>query len=223
MVLLFHRPRVCRDLPGRHVKIRKNVGAFPRVVSPVPLSVDDRSSQDGAELVRVESCAPPLRLHEGDLTPSAVPQSVEPERLSHRAAGRVIVALGCGNILCEKILDVSDISIIPTLDKETVRANIKDLLAENIPASKRDYFTTGGTMGKPLGLYTLRDSGWREVAFMQTQWGRAGFDANQLRAILRGSVVHGKRHWTYNPRERAYVFSIFHMTPGQVADYARHM
>ncbi len=117
----------------------------------------------------------------------------------------------------------SDISIIPTLDKETVRANIKDLLAENIPASKRDYFTTGGTMGKPLGLYTLRDSGWREVAFMQTQWGRVGFDANQLRAILRGSVVHGKRHWTYNPRERAYVFSNFHMTPGQVAEYARVM
>jgi phenylacetate-CoA ligase len=118
---------------------------------------------------------------------------------------------------------VSDISIIPTLDKEIVRANIKDLLAENIPASKRDYFTTGGTMGKPLGLYNFKDSGWRELAFMQTQWGRVGFEANQLRAILRGSVVHRKRYWAYNPREHAYVFSNFHMTPDHVAEYARVM
>src|SRR5260370_11789142 len=89
---------------------------------------------------------------------------------------------------------VSDISIIPTLDKETVRANIKDLLAENIPASKLDYFTTGGTMGKPLGLYTFRDSGWREVAVMQTHWGRAGFAANHLRAIPTASTLPGKLH-----------------------------
>lgn len=117
----------------------------------------------------------------------------------------------------------ANIAVIPPLDRETVRANLQNLLAENIPSSKLDYLTTGGTMGKPLGLYYLRDSGWRERAFIETQWARVGFKVNHLRAVLRGAVVKGKKHWTYDPRERAYLFSNFHMTPSQVAQYARVM
>lgn len=117
----------------------------------------------------------------------------------------------------------SDISVIPTLDKEAVRSNIRDLLAENIPESGRNYFTTGGTMGKPLGLYNLRDSGWREWAFLETLWARVGFNRTRPRAILKGTVVHNKSHSRYAPRERAFFFSNFHMTPESVASYAAEM
>jgi len=84
------------------------------------------------------------------------------------------------------VRQVSDLTALPTLDKETVRLNLQDLLAENIPASKRVYYTTGGTMGKPLGFWGLREAGWRERAFMETQWMRVGFHRDRLRAMLKG-------------------------------------
>jgi phenylacetate-CoA ligase len=119
--------------------------------------------------------------------------------------------------------DVSDITCIPTLDRQTVTSNVNDLLAENIPPSKRLYYTTGGTMGKPLGLYGLREAGWRELAFMETQWARVGFRRNRLRAMLKGAVVKNRSHSRYDPREHAFVFSNFHMTPEVVAGYSAVM
>jgi phenylacetate-CoA ligase len=123
----------------------------------------------------------------------------------------------------ERIRDISDLRALPLLDKETVRANLKELLAENIPARDRLYYTTGGTSGKPLGIYNLRHSGGRELAFILTQWARVGFRYEHRRAILRGSPVRNRRHWRYEVSERAFVFSNFHMTPENVAEYARVM
>ena len=57
------------------------------------------------------------------------------------------------------------------------------------------YFTTGGTMGRPLGLYNLRNSGGRERAFIYSQWARVGFHYNDRCAMLRGRTVTNKRHW----------------------------
>src|SRR5437870_2514087 len=117
----------------------------------------------------------------------------------------------------------SDITCIPTLDRQTVTSNVNDLLAENISSSKRLYYTTGGTMGKPLGLYGLREAGWRERAFMETQWARAGFRRDRLRAMLKGAVVKNRSHYRYDPREHAFLFSNFHMSPEVVAGYAAVM
>jgi len=122
-----------------------------------------------------------------------------------------------------RLKDPSEITRIPTLDRQTVSANVNELLAENIPPSKRLYYTTGGTMGKPLGLYGLREAGWREAAFMETQWTRIGFSRNRLRAMLKGAVVKNRSHFRYDPREHAFVFSNFHMTPDVVAGYANVM
>jgi phenylacetate-CoA ligase len=114
----------------------------------------------------------------------------------------------------------SDLSSLPTLDKETLRAKAHDFLADNIPQSQWNYTTTGGTMGKPLGLYGLRGEGWRERAFIETQWARVGFRRTRLRAKLRGAVVKSESHARYDVREHAIVFSNFHMTPEIAAAYA---
>jgi phenylacetate-CoA ligase len=123
----------------------------------------------------------------------------------------------------EGLRDISELRALPLLDKETVRANVKDLLAENIPARRRIYYTTGGTSGTPLGIYNLRHTAGRELAFILTQWARVGFRYGDRRAILRGAPVKDRRHWRYEVSERAYVFSNFHMTPDNVAEYARVM
>ncbi len=118
---------------------------------------------------------------------------------------------------------VKDLRVLPLLDKETVRENINDLLAENIKPSQRLYFTTGGTTGIPLGVYNMRAAGGREKAFMFTQWARIGFHPTEPRAILRGTPIKNPRHWRYDAYERSFMFSNFHMTAENIAEYARVM
>lgn len=121
----------------------------------------------------------------------------------------------------ESVRSVADLRALPLLDKKTIRENLADFLAENVPARDRIYFTTGGTTGTPLGVFNMRHSGGRQRAFVNTIWGRAGFRPSDRRAMLRGAVVRSSRHWTYDPSERAFVFSNFHMTEESVAEYHR--
>jgi phenylacetate-CoA ligase len=117
----------------------------------------------------------------------------------------------------------TDLNELPTLDIETVRNQSTELLATNIRPGKWAYSTTGGTLGRPLGLYNLAASGWRERAFIETMWARVGFQRNHIRAVLRGSAVTNKRGWFYDPKERAYVFSNFRLIPETACSYAELM
>lgn len=123
----------------------------------------------------------------------------------------------------ETVRDIADLGALPLLDKETVRAKMKEFLAENIAPRQMLYFTTGGSTGTPLAVYNLRHAGGREWAFMLAQWRRVGFHYTDRRAILRGWPVKNKHHWRYEASERGYAFSNFHMTPENVAEYARVM
>lgn len=123
----------------------------------------------------------------------------------------------------QSVREPSDIRKLPPLDREQLLENPADFLAENISHEQRAYHATGGTMGRPLGLYNLRDAGWRERAFVNTLWRRVGFGWGDRRAMLKGTVIKSSRHWEYDPIERAWTFSNFHMTPRNVAEYARVM
>lgn len=123
----------------------------------------------------------------------------------------------------QQLRALSDLQNLPTLDKATVRENLHDLIAENMRPQDMRYFTTGGTMGVPMGFYTMRHAGGRERAFMFAQWARIGFDYAERRAMLRGTAVKSARHWQYDASERSFVFSNFHMTPENVAEYTRVM
>ncbi|MBI3654242.1 MAG: phenylacetate--CoA ligase family protein [Acidobacteria bacterium] len=123
----------------------------------------------------------------------------------------------------QQVRSLADLQRLPLLDKATVRDHLKDLIAENLRPHQMHYFTTGGTMGVPLGFYNTRDAGGRERAFMVAQWERLGFDYRERRAMLRGTPIKSSRHWQYDPSERAFVFSNFHMTATNVAEYARVM
>jgi phenylacetate-CoA ligase len=123
----------------------------------------------------------------------------------------------------ERVREVADLRALPLLDKEAVRANMKEFLAENIKPRQMLYFTTGGSTGTPLVVYNLRHAGGREWAFMLAQWARVGFHYTDKRAILRGWPVKNKQHWRYEASERGYAFSNFHMTAQNVSEYARVM
>ncbi len=123
----------------------------------------------------------------------------------------------------KQVRDLADLRALPLLDKETVRENLHDLLAENINPQERLYFTTGGTTGIPLGVYNLRYAGGREKAFMFAQWQRVGFQPSEHRAMLRGTSIKNRQHWRYEASERAFLFSNFHMTAENIREYARVM
>jgi phenylacetate-CoA ligase len=118
---------------------------------------------------------------------------------------------------------LSDLRALPLIDRDTISSRLPDFLADNISRRQMLYSTTGGTMGKPLGLYNLRHSGGREKAFIYTQWKRIGFKYTDRRAMLMGSPAGTRQHWRYDASERAFVFSNFHMTPENIASYARIM
>ncbi len=119
--------------------------------------------------------------------------------------------------------DIAQLQKLPLLDRETVQSQQEAFLAQGVPARRIRTHSTGGTMGQPMSLCNLRGSGWREQAFMFHQWKRVGFHPSNVRAMLRGRVIENQRHWEYDPFERAYFFSNFHMTPDNVAEYARVM
>ena len=123
----------------------------------------------------------------------------------------------------QQVRDVADLRVLPLLDKESVRENLPQLLAENIKPRQRLYFTTGGTAGIPLGVYNLRSAGGREKAYMFAQWSRIGLRPADRRAMLRGTAIKRPRHWRYDAYERSFVFSNFHMTAENIVEYARVM
>jgi phenylacetate-CoA ligase len=120
----------------------------------------------------------------------------------------------------DTVRHANDINVLPLLDKDIIRRNLHDLLAENISSRQMLYFTTSGTMGEPLGVYNLSSSRGRERAFIYKLWSRVGFRPGDGRAMLRGWPVKKKRRWQYEPSESCYIFSNFHMTPENVASYA---
>ena len=122
-----------------------------------------------------------------------------------------------------KFHTLADLRALPLLDRDMILSRPADFIAGNISRRQMLYFTTGGTMGKQLGLYNLRHSGGRERAFIHTLWKRVDFHRSHRRAMLMGWPVKSKRHWKYDASERAFVFSNFHMTPENVAEYAREM
>ncbi len=123
----------------------------------------------------------------------------------------------------EQFRHLEDLRALPLLDKQTVLKNTEDFLAENIPASQRLYYTTGGTTGKPMNLYGPLAGGWRERAFMDMQWERAGYSPDQKKATLKGAAVKARDHVLYDPDQRAYRFSTYHLTPENAARYAQIM
>src|ERR1041384_5207626 len=59
----------------------------------------------------------------------------------------------------------ADLSKLPLLTKETIRENAQALLARNVPLKEREYHTTGGTSGAPLGLWIEERSNALRWAF----------------------------------------------------------
>jgi phenylacetate-CoA ligase len=118
--------------------------------------------------------------------------------------------------------DLGDMERLPTIDKETIRANADRMLTVPVTQTSVDYVSTSGSGGVPLGFYMDSARSSVEFAHLSYSWGRIGYRPGDVVGVLRGQVVPLDRcgvHHRYDPLLRYHYFSSFHLMPEQMTRY----
>ncbi len=122
--------------------------------------------------------------------------------------------------------DIDDLAGVPTIDKETVRQNLPQMVTVPLTSSSVDYTTTSGTGGTPLCFYMDSSRHAVEFAYLATSWERVGYRPGDAMAVFRGKPVplnHAGMYYEYDPVLRHHRYSTFHMTQEQMERYVQHM
>lgn len=80
----------------------------------------------------------------------------------------------------------ADLRRLPLLDKETVRGALDTMIDPDMSFQRRKYVTTGGTTGRPLGVWIDRDASPRDWAHVVSAWSAVGYRLDDRRVVLRG-------------------------------------
>ncbi len=129
----------------------------------------------------------------------------------------------------EDICSFSDFQGIPLLNRDDVINNKHELLASNYANSKLIYVTTGGTTGKPIGMYYRKGiERSRELAFMTCQWARVGYKIGDSLVTIRGNVIPNYLlskgiFWEYEPIKKRLILSVYHMTDENMPLYIKQI
>lgn len=107
----------------------------------------------------------------------------------------------------------------PTLSKADLQTHGQELLATNVQASDRVYFTTAGSTGIPVGFHVDVAQLPRGRAFLLEQWARVGYRVGDSSAVLRGNVVPGGKLFRRAPWEHQLVMSSYHLTEDRLPHY----
>lgn len=126
----------------------------------------------------------------------------------------------------QKISSPEDISILPTIDKDTVNSNLTDMCSTSIHSPNVDYITTGGTSGIPLRFYIGKNRSSTEYPYLLASWKRIGFQLGMPLAVIRGRTVKPDKkglHHEYDPILKHHYYSNFHMTDANMGRYLEHI
>jgi len=124
-----------------------------------------------------------------------------------------------------RVYSPSDLCNLPVLEKETLRANISDIVTVSRRGAVEGH--TGGTTGKSLVvLFTLQDN-MRRMAMLDHFKSRLGFEHMKMRrATFNGKhiVPPGQTRpvfWRYNAPCKQMIFSSFHVTEPLMGHYVQ--
>lgn len=120
------------------------------------------------------------------------------------------------------IKDIRDIKLLPTINKEDLRTQNNELLANDYDKSKLIYITTSGSTGSPVGFYQDNSITMKEWAYTLHIWSRIGYTPESSRLVLRGKQIHPKspdRDVCYDPLRRELSCNIFNMTDETMEKY----
>ncbi len=120
----------------------------------------------------------------------------------------------------------SDLAGLPTIDKETVRANLDQMTTVDVRSQSIDYVSTSGTGGTPLGFYLDASRSGIEFAHLTQSWRRVGYRPGMTTAVLRGQAVQPDRtglYHSYDPLLRFHYYSSFQLNADQMRRYIAHL
>jgi len=127
-----------------------------------------------------------------------------------------------------RIRNLEDLRLLPVLDKETVRQRAAELVSEAVPERQRVTGHSSGTTGTALPLvYTREGLAW-EYAASWRQRGWWGLALGDRFAAFGGQMVvpfeqKSPPFWRYDLPRKRVLFSLYHMTPANLAHYAREL
>ncbi|MBP1745821.1 MAG: phenylacetate--CoA ligase family protein [Deltaproteobacteria bacterium] len=75
----------------------------------------------------------------------------------------------------EKLQGLDDLKTLPYIDKEIVRDNIREFLADNIPRRTLFRKTTSGSTGSPLAIYSNKETEEKHWATVVYSWSKVGY------------------------------------------------
>lgn len=103
---------------------------------------------------------------------------------------------------------------LPLVHKETIRDDLRAFTLGDVPASQREYLTTGGSSGIPFGFYLRRGYSQRERAHIHSVWRRFGWEPGTPTAVFRGAYVPTATSlWGWDRYSAELRFSGYHLTP----------
>jgi len=119
---------------------------------------------------------------------------------------------------------IDDLRQLPLVDKQVVREHHEAMLDPSIPESARKYVTTGGTSGRPLGVWIDKNASPRDWAHVVDAWNTLGYRLDDRRAVLRGVRLGDgvqRRVTTYEPLRRELYVSVFDLDESHLPDIER--
>jgi phenylacetate-CoA ligase len=117
----------------------------------------------------------------------------------------------------ESFRHVDDLRRLPFLTKRDIQNNTESMLSEAIPKASLEYYTTGGSTGIPMGLYGDKLISYRENAYIDHMWARAGYTPGDRVAVLRGAFT-GAPHFIA-VKNGQLLLSSYHLTDENLPQY----
>ncbi len=122
-----------------------------------------------------------------------------------------------------KLQSADDFQACPLLEKGDIQDNRDGLASQALTSRERLYITTGGSTGVPVGFYLQKGvSRPKEQAFLETLWGRIGYDKSSRLVVIRGQVTSNLdegRIDDYDSTRDWLLLSSYHLTPQRAGEY----
>lgn len=127
----------------------------------------------------------------------------------------------------ESINDVSDLTVLPIIDKEMIRQNLNEVVTINKNKSVEGH--TGGTTGKSLVVHFTIEDMMKRMAMLDHFKSRVGFEHLVMkRATFNGQHIvppnqKSKVFWRYNAACKQKIYSSFHITEENMKYYVENL